>query len=217
MPYINLNEDHRAKIDLQTFAADLVKALNGLDTNPALEAKIVTDRENHYPSEQQYIDIVGGDRLRLSADNWKRRVRVSVDATDVPHGDRNSYAKEHRTESANVNPDGRKIESVAGDILRRVILPSRPALALQREYAVIQTKNRNGIVQHVEALRRSAPALSVRVEQGAQQAALYYNTDGLYISGRLSFDGSVSLDRLSSIPADKMPALIKLLNGGKKS
>jgi len=212
MSYITLNEDHRPTTDLARFAIDLVAALNALDTNPALEAKLAP-KQTDYPNEQQYIDLAGGDRLRVSADNYKRRVRVSIDAPDVPHGDRNSYDKDHRTESATVNPDGRKIAALAADVLRRVILPSRPALALQRAYAAQQAKNRNGIVEQADALRRSAPGLSVRVVDGAQEASLYLNGSpaDLYLSGTLSCNGKVRLRDLSSFPADKLPALIKLL------
>jgi hypothetical protein len=200
-------------IDLPRFAADLVKAFNALDTNPAIEAKIAPAGD--YPNEHQNIDVGGGNLLWLTSDNWKKRIRVSIHASDVKHGDRNTYNKEHRTESATVNPDGRSIEAVARDIKRRVIDASANALKLQREYAAAQQSNRDGIKAKAAALTKACPTLSVRVNDGQQSAELYYNRNGSYLSGSLSFDGSIRLRDVSGIKADKMARLLTLLEGGK--
>ena len=129
----------------------------------------------------------------------------------MKYNDRNTYDKAHRTESATINPDGRKIAAIAADVLRRVIVPSLPALELQRTYAAQQAKNRNGIAERAAALRQAVPGISVRLENGAQSATVY--NSGPYLSGTLSYDGKVSL-RDVSIAADELPALIKLLPAG---
>ena len=66
MTYVNLNSTgfRSTTIDLPRFATDLITALNALDTNPALEAKLAPDQTD-YPNEQHYIDLAGGNRLRL--------------------------------------------------------------------------------------------------------------------------------------------------------
>jgi hypothetical protein len=198
----------RGGIDLQTFAADLVKALNALDTDPAIDSKIAAAGD--YPHEHQNIDLDATTRLWLTADNWKKRVRVSIHATDVQHGDRNTYNKDHKTEDATVNPDGRGIESIARDVKRRVIDASANALKLQRDYAAAQNANRASIQDRATALAKACPMLSVKVNEREQNASLYFNHGGGYLSGTLSFDGSVRMRDVSGISAANMPALLKL-------
>ncbi|MBO0716106.1 MAG: hypothetical protein J2P55_02065, partial [Rhizobiales bacterium] len=201
----------RGGIDLPTFAADLVKALNALDANPAIEARIANEQTD-YPNEHQNIDIGNATRLWLTADNWKKRVRVSIHATDVQHGDRNTYNKDHRTEDATVNPDGRSIDSIARDIKRRVIDASAAALKLQRDYAAAQASNRASIKDRAEALAKACPMLSVKLNEREQNASLYFNHGGGYLSGTLSHDGNVRMRDVSGISADNMPALLKLFS-----
>jgi len=203
--------DPRGAIDLPRFAADLVKALNALDTNPAIECKLAPAGD--YPNERQKIALDGSTELWVSADNWKKRVSVSIHAGDVPWDDRNTYNKDHHTESAKVNPDGRSIKTIARDIKRRVIDASAAALKLQRDHASAMAANRTSIKVRVAAFAKACPAVSITVHEREQNASLYYNSNGAYLSGTLSHDGSVRMRDVSGrLDGHKMAKLIALLS-----
>jgi hypothetical protein len=194
----------QARIDLPRFAADLAKVLAGT---------VVAKGE--YPDERQAIKI-GTELLNLSADNYKKRVTVSISAPDVPWDDRNTYDKAHRTESATVNPDGRTIERIAADFKRRVIEPSKEALRLQREHAVRMAQGRASIVRLGNALKARLPDLDVRINEKEQRAAIYGGGRGHYLSATLSGDGTIAVERLGSMPLSKFEKIVAILNEGKR-
>jgi hypothetical protein len=192
------------KIDLPRFAVDLAKQLGGTVV-PA----------GDYPSEQQRIKV-GADEVGLSANNWKKFVHAYISAPDVKFDDRNNSDKAHRTESANVNPDGRSIEAVAKDIKRRVIDASQAALAAQRAYAAQRAVAGNNIVSAVAGLRKRVPGLQVNHKERELSAAIWSGSSGHYISATLSADSTVSVDRIGSMPLATFERLVALLNEGGK-
>lgn len=186
-------------VDLPRFAADLARELGGQ-----------VEPEGEYPNERQRV-TVGADRLFVSANNYsaKARVAVSVDAADVGHGERNTYARDHKTESATVDPNGRPIARIAADIKRRVLEASAPALARQREYAAQQRAARSDLESAVESLARAVPAVCVNVADDKLSASLYIAEP--YFSGRMSADGRITAERMAPLSADKLARLLELL------
>lgn len=185
----------RVAVDLPRFAADFVAALGKI----AKDVKLVKAEE--YPNEHQAI-MVGKDRLDLRSNTYALAGRVNcyITAPDVPHGDYSSYDKAQKTVDASVNPDGRSIEAIARDIKKRVIDANLAALAARRAYAATQANNRASIVKHAAELKAAVPALDIRVNEREQRAAIYSNGSMAgYLSGTLHADGTVSLDRVSSI------------------
>lgn len=200
------------KIDMVSFARDLAKALDKLLTSTAVKLLPAGD----YPNESQTIRV-GNDNLNLHAVNHKRTVSASIAAPDVPWGDRNTYDKSHRTEQASVNPDGRKIEAIAADIYRRVIVASQAALAKQREYKAMQAEARASIVRVSAALKERLPALNLRVNEQEKRAAIYNGGDGHYLSGTLNADGTVGIDRIGSMSVETFVRIVEILNEKKGS
>jgi len=191
------------KIDLPSFARDLAKELGGT-LQPAGE----------YPNERQIIKV-GADHLDLSANNYsgKGRVHAYISAPDVKPGDRNTYEKTHKTESAAVNPNGRAIKHIAADIKRRVIDASQEALRLQREHAANLARKRGELNQHAAALQK-ATGLRVRVNEGELRASLdSCGTNGHYIGATLYADNTVRVGDLGTVSVDQFKAIVAILNG----
>lgn len=195
------------KIDMPRFAADLTKALTAL-LKPTI-VKLLPATE--YVNERQTIQV-GTEHINLTADNWKRRVSVSISAPDVPWDDRSMYDKAHKTESARLNPEARDIEAIARDINRRVIEPAKEPLRLQREHAKRQADNRSSIVRLANALKARLPILDVRTDEKAQRATLYGNSDGHYLSATLHADATVAIERIGSMSLSKFERIVAILN-----
>lgn len=185
-------------IDLDRFATDLAKALG---------AELIDTTYKYYREIR-----VGADVLHLGANEWKKRVSVSIHAPDVKYGDWSAYDKAQKTESASVNPDGRRIELIARDIKKRVIEANKPALAARRAYAKQQQQNRTDIVTHAAAIKKANPSLDVRVRDGEQKAAVYSGGNGHYVSAYLECDNTVSIERIGSVSAAQFSAIMKILN-----
>jgi len=202
--YIKQTERNpRGEIDLARFAADLAKALGG-------ELQAAGD----YPNEVQTFRV-GADLVCLHANNWKRRVNVSISAPDVPHDERFArYDKSDRPESATVSPD-RPIATIARDVKRRVIDASQPALTLQRENAKANATRRAAIVVEADALKATCPMLDVKVNEREQRATIWGSGDH-YLSATLSADGKVHVERIGSMDRATFQKIVALL-GPKES
>lgn len=205
MPYMTLNGDFRTTIDLPQFAVDLAREL-GARVLPAGE----------YPRERQSLRLDEATVLHLGANTWKKFVSASIEASDVPWDDRNMYDKTHRTESATVNPDARPIATIARDIKRRVIDASAGALERQRAHAARQVANRSGLREIVAKLQ-AIGGLDVRADEKAQQARVFGNAAGHYLSGTVYPDGSVSFERIGSVDFETFKRIVAILNEGKQS
>ena len=198
------------KIDMPRFARDLAKALDKLLTGTDV-VKLLPPGE--YAHENQSIQV-GNDVLDIRADNWKKKVNAYINAPDVVWGNRNTYEKSHRTESASVNPDGRTIEAIAKDINKRVVVASQEALAKQREWAAANIAAKAEIVRVAAALKDRVPGLDIRVNVDEKRAAVYSGSTGHYLSGSLSADGTVSVDRIGSVSVETFARIVAILNEG---
>jgi hypothetical protein len=197
------------KIDLPRFATDVAAALTALLPETAVQVMPAGD----YPAENQTIRV-GNDNVNLHADNWKKKVTASIAAPELKWGERNTYDKSHRTENASVNPNGRKVASIAADINRRVIVASQEALAKQREYAAAQVVAKAEIVRLANALKERLPGIDIRVNEQDKRATVYSGTTGHYFSGTLTVDGTVTIERVGSVPMDKFARIVAILNEG---
>lgn len=198
--------------DVRAFAADLSKALNGGELQPAREDSI--DDAMH-----RGCFSLGDDLIMVTGNYYhsKGRVTVHIEAPEIKHGDKNIHSKDHRTTSATVNPDGRSIDAIAKDIKKRVIEASQPALKLQREFAAQRNQARENIVEHMHTLSSAVPGLSVnRRSPDEQNAAIYSGSGNHYVSATLNSDGTVSISHLGSMSIEKFTAVMKLLNGAKQ-
>lgn len=199
--YISPTDRHpRGAIDMPRFAADLAKELGG-----------TVQPDGDYPHENQKIALAGGKEfLRLTADNWKRRVKVTVAASDIREY-RVGDSAQH-TESATLNPDGRAIAAIARDIKRRVIDASQRALAAQRAWAAQQIEDKASVQQQSDALKAKHPALYVRVDHGGLVASISGGATGHYISARMEAGGRVTVERLGTVTAEQFDQIVEVLN-----
>lgn len=208
MTYIVTVEKYGRKeqqTDLQRFAKDLSKALGG--------GEVIPNQEN-YDDECFASFRLGSDLINLYGNRYgsKGRVSVSIRAPDIKHDEFNSYAKEHRTESAHVSPDARSIEQIAKDIRKRVVDASQEALRLQREYAAQKRAGRNNLATHIERLSQAAPYLQVRRQNDRELTASVHGGTGAYFSGSLDSTGAVSIHHISSMSIDKFVRVMAILN-----
>jgi hypothetical protein len=185
------------------FAADLAKELGG-EQKPDPE----------HPQTYQYIRL-GTDEVRLNADNYKKRVWVSIDAPEIPHGDWSRYDSAQQIVGAGINPDGRSIAAIARDIKKRVIDLNQPALAARRAYAAKQQQNRSDIVQHLDALQAAHPALQIRMHDDKQSAGFFSRSGARHIDGQLDSSGRVRIKSIDSVSAKAFAKIMAALQDDK--
>jgi len=64
-------------------------------------------------------------------------------------------------------------------------------------------------------LKAAVPALDIRVDEKAQSATVYSGASNFYLSGRMSSDGMVTLDRLGSVSAATFRKIVAVLEADK--
>lgn len=188
-------------VDLPRFAKDIAKELGG---------RITTKTD--YPAENQSFQVVGADgkavEVGLTSNRYssKGKVHVFLSAPDIKWEDRNQYDKDQRTESANVSPDGRPVASIAKDIKKRVIDASAAAIANQRLYAAGKQEARQGIQQVAKLLQTMVKDMTVRIADDKLSASFYLSKP--YISGNVSADGKVRIERMDSMSLAKFGSIV---------
>lgn len=193
------------EVDVEAFARDLSKALGGGDVS--------NDGDN--PLSDRATFRVGPDQISVVGNCYgqKGRVLVSISAPDVRWDDRNMHDRAHRTEEARVDPNARSIERIAADIKKRVIDASQEPLRLRRAYAAQQAAARIGIVEHMEALQAAVPGLRIkRRAESDLSADISGGANSAYVSARLNSDGSVSIQHITSMSAEKFARVMAVLN-----
>lgn len=183
-------------IDERKFAIDLAKELGG---NVLLN--------EHGKDDSRVYVIVGDNKLYVSADNYKRRINVSVSCAEMGWNGYGSSA-DQKTDSATINPEARTIASIAKDIRKRVIDANAPALAARRAYVAAKAKAATDLTSYADQLRKAVPNL--RVEVKGETASV--SSTGLYMYARLESYGKVTIDRLESLPIDKFIRIMAILN-----
>lgn len=133
----------------------------------------------------------------------KVNVRARPPELGLDHNSSPSNRGEFALPEASVSV-ARPLAAIAKDITRRVIMPAAAPLAKRVEYAAAIVKRRKGVAEMAEELGRF-PGLTVRLERSGDSASLYASDP--YLSGRLDSDGSVTLDRLSSLSLEKFAAV----------
>jgi len=215
--YIQRDADHKNRIDMPRFAADLTKALIaacGLTRVAEADCPIKLLPPGEYPKQQQTIQV-GRDVLELYSNEWKQRVTASITAPDVAWGDWSSYAQDQKAESASVNPDGRSIDAIAKDIKKRVIDANQSAMAARRKYAKQQQDNRAGLAAKAQALGAACPTLSIKVDE-REQVATIWNRGSAYLDARMSPTGCVSIQRIGGVSEETFIKIVALLEANKE-
>lgn len=196
-PYIRATDSRYRSIDIARFAADLAREIGG----------IARPWNADYPNENQAIDLTDATTLHLRADDWKGRVAISIDATDIPFNDRPMHGSGHQTESVTVNPDGRPIAAIARDVTKRVIEANADAIAKRRAYAIGRRDDRANLAAMVAAL--AGGPIRARINDDGLSADV--GIAGHYIYASLSPSGAVSINRIENISLEKFTRIAAII------
>lgn len=189
------------RIDLRQLVIDVAKELGG---------KAVFDSDKMISDRHGKISISDDTVIEISANTWDKRIVVGICLTDrVAWNDRPS-GEEYKTPSASMSPD-KSAEKLARDIKRRIIGQSAAPLQKMRDYIAMRGDQKGRLLKVVAELQKVHPLLSIRVADHGLSAELYLNTDGIYFSGSVSHDGSVSFQRVGSMDIGKFAKVIQIL------
>lgn len=194
-------------VDLPRLAKDVAKELGGVVTT-----------KGEYPNEQQSVQVVAADgkavEVSFRSDTCKApdktRIHVYLNVPDVKYEDRNMYNAAHKTATASVSPT-KSAAVIAKDIKKRVIEASADAVAAQRTYAEAQRAARNGVQEVAAQLAKLVSGVKVRVADDKLSASFY--VDKPYISGRISANGSVTIERIDAVNLDKFSEIVRVVKG----
>jgi hypothetical protein len=109
----------------------------------------------------------------------------------------------------------RPVERLAADIKRRVIDAGADALANWREALEQERRRRSDLARTVKRIAAEIPAADVALTSDGESATFYLNNGSAYLSGTLYADGTLSVQRCGSIPADRLVAVVAALSGGE--
>jgi hypothetical protein len=144
------------EIDLDAFARDLAKALNGKVVNNDADSR-----------SWHSIALPGYDGMTIHVSRGyhtgHRRVAVSAHAENIPHSDRpwNDGTGTYKLPEATVSID-RPMSKIAVDITRRVVVPATIPLANIRKYAADRKADRERLAGTVERICAAIPEFHSR-------------------------------------------------------
>lgn len=108
----------------------------------------------------------------------------------------------------------RDIAAIVRDVTRRLIEPSAEPFAKVQELVALAEQRTKGLIEVSAELSRKFPALQITTnESSASSATVYGNVDGTYFSGRVQSDGSVYVDRISTLSAGQAERVFSALFG----
>lgn len=105
----------------------------------------------------------------------------------------------------------KSLAQIAKEVKRRVIEPAKEPLAKVTAQLAELASDQASIGQRAAELRAKFPWLSVTVKDGDTEAQLYANGGAVYFYGRLSNHGSIYVDRIGSIDANRVERLLAAL------
>jgi hypothetical protein len=200
MPYLtpsNTPHDTEPTLDAERFLADLARELGGAEIEPQYKGGVFVCGPLRVYVRQGY-----GAKAR--------RVHIGCNLADL--------AEIHRARregrfpdfpSAWVDPD-KAWPALVKDIRRRVIDAAQAPLAQVRQMADDGDARTDRLRTAVDAVNALAPGAATMPEGNSYEAPLYLGR-GVYLNGRLTSDGAIYVDRLGTIPADKVADFLALL------
>lgn len=110
---------------------------------------------------------------------------------------------------------GRGIAKIAADLKRRVVEPAAEPLAKAQAKLAALNADRENLERNAAALSGALPFLDISVPEDRTkwEAPVYASRNGVYLSGRLNSNGGLYLDRIPTIPADRVQAVLAALFG----
>jgi len=202
-------------VDVDRFATDLATALR----DERIEAQVVIFDTDVAPKWRSSIDLSGahgngGDLgLIISTGTPSARhdgkVDFSVTVRDIPQNERGNFRStpENKLPTASLSTD-RPLSILAKDVIRRVIEPAIAPAENLRQALVVMNDHRAELDRHIANLESRYPGLFrfKKTDDGlnAQIDPVSYTPSGprrdyFYFMGRLSHDGSVTVDRINTM------------------
>lgn len=201
-------------VDMPRFSQDLAKAIGfGIEVSEHGSITLIS------PNETDKLNI------HLHNETWSpsksTRVQISCSLPDIPHGDRAgvSHSPKYELPSITVSAD-RDMALIARDVCRRIIVESGEPAQHCREFAAERNAQRSGLNVAKERLK-AAFGDNVRLNEKQEDYSTcpftyYYRDEGpnsstygmFYLDGRLNADGSIYVDKISSIDIPMMQAIV---------
>jgi hypothetical protein len=193
--------DKFQSLDVRPLAALLAKELGGTMLPARGDEPCTWYSEFAMPDGAVVTLYRNNQRFRVSIgiDNeTRRKIGNSVTLPEMP--------------DANLSPN-RPIAALAKEIKRRVIEPSKQALEVARGRVAEELSRRSSLADKVAELSKAFPIAAIDLDRDGGSASFYLNARGAYLSGSLYADGSLSLQRCGTVPADRLGAVLKALLG----
>lgn len=197
--------EHR--LDARRFAEDLARAFGG--------TMIPESEEYEKQSSGDFTMPADGVKIRVyrSYIHKAEQVGLYISATDVPRDVESSlYGDKYKLPSITVST-ARPLASLVKDIQRRLIDAAAPALAARRDMARQHAEAKTSMASAVAAMRRKFPDLRIEVNSKGTESTFYSSAP--YLAGRIYNDGSVTIDRMGSMPANQFAAVLRVLRESK--
>jgi len=193
---------HRTDIefDSKRFLGDITTALGG-----------ATDIDPEYQGGRFNLGELA-IYIRAGYGAKARRVTISCGIADrAIH--QLAYAQGRVGEFPSISIDtDRPLDAIVKDIRKRLIEAASEPLAQAKALAQKQANTASELKAHADRINSQFPGVVTLPDDNTKrEAALYMNGGGCYLSGRLNSDGGIYVDRLGSVPAHKVEALLKLL------
>jgi hypothetical protein len=116
------------------------------------------------------------------------------------------------TPSATVD-SSRDIKAIARDVMRRVVEPGHIAAKATADACAKRAETVDGLHKLSAALMVEFPGLSITHRDNEKTADVYFNADGVYLTGALWPDGHLNIQRFSVSTADQARKLFGLMAG----
>lgn len=200
-PYVTTDKYGRREMALEAFCRALATELG---------FSIEVDSPGSY-SPSIRIDAGEGLTLHPRAEYGAKVGRVEIHASAA--GARKLEQHERpATPSATVD-SSRDMKAIARDVMRRIVEPGRIAAKATADACARRAETVDGLRKLSAALMAEFPGLSITHRDNEKTADVYFNADGVYLTGAIWPDGHLSIQRFSVNTADQTRKLFALIAG----
>ena len=201
MSYFQTDSHGQIRLNAERFARDLCEALGagGYESEDFISAARI-----YIAPLRLYLRQGYGAQVK--------RVTISSGIADSEiHRRAYSRRSNFKFPEVTVDPD-RPMAALAKDIRKRVIDASAGPLAAMLDAEKQATELASNVRQHAERIATAFPTASVKIGDDTQtEAGFYLNHNGVYLSGRINSSGALYVDRLGTIPPEKLNAILAVL------
>jgi len=199
------------KINVQRFSEDLCAAMGGT---------FIPETELYDAKSRGRFSLSSGLRITVCCNYNHKKEQVGLHIDDygmIPAESLSSfYGDKYHLPSITVST-ARPMAALVKDVQRRLIDAAAGSLVARREVVRQHQGYKDRLAATIASLKASCQDLEVRINDRGTEASFYTRAglnslpDMMTISGRIYSDGTVGIDRCSSIPATKFAAVLRVL------